>query len=93
MEKPCGKCQASKQAKQLINTLNKINGYENIDTKRKHKSLNKTIYVFIKYFLYTILIITLFIFSIPILLFIIFNKKGIVIKLPNLNKYRGNVKE
>lgn len=88
-EKPCN-CKTSSNAKKLIESVNKINGYENIKTDGSSKKtrLNKTIYVFLKYFVYTILSIILIISAIPLLLFIIFNKKGIVVKLPKLDKYK-----
>lgn len=80
----CDKCKTKQKAEQLINSIDDIN-------KTKHKGFaknNKTTRLYlklIKFIIYTTLIFFCVLFFIPFIIFIIFNKKPIFLKLPKLN--------
>jgi hypothetical protein len=81
-KKDCN-CKAKKNANNLIKSIEEINKSSSVDYVRNRK-LKKYIFDISKIILYTVGIFSSIILIIPFLIFLIFNKKQITIKLPRL---------
>lgn len=84
-KKDCN-CKGKKNVDKLIKNIEDINKSSSVNKSKGNKTIIKIIFNTVKVIVYFLLGILVVIGAVPILLYILFNKKQIVIKLPKLIK-------
>lgn len=85
-KKGCDSCKPKRDADSLIKNIEDINKSTSVNYVKGNKTLKKYIFNILKLITYIIGFILVGIIILPILIYIIFSKKQIKFKLPNLNK-------